>query len=531
MSAEKKLVTLTIDGREVRAEQGTPLIEACKLAGVEIPHFCYHSHLSIPGNCRMCSVEVENARGLPISCSVPCNEGMVVHTDTERVRNHRAAVMEFLLINHPIDCPICDQAGECMLQIYYMQHDLRESRMHVEKVRAGKRIDVGPRVLLDQERCVECTRCIRFCDEVTGTGELRMTNRGDRCVITTFPETPLDNNYSVNTADICPVGALTQTDFRFKARVWFLQPVDTICPGCSRGCNVRVDYGWHPIVRDYDRRAYRLRPRINDAVNKAWMCDFGRDEYHRVNDERVTAAAVEGETTSLRRAVESAKEVLSSRSGEEILVLTSLESTLEEMHMLQRLGSEVLGGATVAAVPDRPEGIEDDLLLKADKHPNRKGAEWLELLRPHADLPVLLSGRTAVLIHRLDPLALDEGGAVARALDRIPVRVVAAANHSGATAGATHLLPVYSWVEKEGHWVNVDGRMQRIRRGRHMVSHEQSDDDLRVLSALSGGDLPGDPRSAFRSLALTLPRLAGLEWTSAGSLGIAPDPETQRAGT
>ncbi len=242
----------------------------------------------------MCCVEIEGQRGLPISCNTTCTDGMKVQTDSDRVKAGRQAVMEFLLVNHPIDCPICDQAGECKLQIYYMEHDLKPSRLEVDKVHYGKRIEVGPRVLLDQERCVECTRCIRFCDEVSKTGELRMLNRGDHNVIATFPGVELDNNYSVCTAEICPVGALTQTDFRFKARVWFLKSVPTVCPGCAKGCNTFVDYYDHVIVSDHNGTAYRLRARDNDDVNEAWMCDFGREEYKPINDGRILETAEQG---------------------------------------------------------------------------------------------------------------------------------------------------------------------------------------------------------------------------------------------
>ena len=258
MTPQTRPCHVTLNGKPVEVPAGKRLIDAAKDAGIEIPHFCYHPHLSIAGNCRMCCVEIEGQRGLPISCNTTCTDGMKVQTDSDRVKAGRQAVMEFLLVNHPIDCPICDQAGECKLQIYYMAHDLKPSRLEVDKVHYGKRIAVGPRVLLDQERCVECTRCIRFCDEVSKTGELRMLNRGDHNVIATFPGVALDNNYSVCTAEICPVGALTQDDFRFKARVWFLKSVPTVCPGCAKGCNAFVDYYDHVIVVGPQR--HRLSP-------------------------------------------------------------------------------------------------------------------------------------------------------------------------------------------------------------------------------------------------------------------------------
>jgi NADH-quinone oxidoreductase subunit G len=523
MSAPPRKVTVTIDGRTVEVEEGLPLIEAAARVGVDIPRFCYHPHLSVAGNCRMCAVEVEKARGLPISCATPCTEGLVARTDTEAVKKHRAAVMEFLLVNHPIDCPICDQAGECWLQIYYMEHDRRDSRLGVEKVHYDKRIPVGPRVVLDQERCVECTRCIRFCDEVTKTGELRMANRGDRNVITTFPGRPLDNPYSVNTADICPVGALTQTDFRFRARVWFLKEAPTICPGCARGCNVTVDYGFHEIVTDHNGQAYRIRPRVNDGVNQAWMCDFGRTEYRRVNDDRLEAALGPRAAASLEEAVAGARTALLGARGR-VVVLGGLEATLEEMMLLRAFAAEVLPEGTAAYLPDRPPGFSDDFLIHADKHPNRRGAEWLGLLRPPEDAAELLAGAAAVLVHRVDLLALDATGAVRSALEAVPVRVAVAANRSATTALATHLLPAVSFLEKDGLWVNAAGRVQRVRRAPKMKPRPGTACDLEILAGLSGGRLPSTAAEVYARYAPSVPALQGLRHEDVGPLGVVPLP-------
>ncbi|HYC78589.1 MAG TPA: 2Fe-2S iron-sulfur cluster-binding protein, partial [Planctomycetota bacterium] len=455
-------VVLEINGESRQFPAGTRLIDACSQIGVDVPHFCYHTHLSVAGNCRMCAVEIEGQRGLPISCNTIVAPGMKVKTESERVKAARQSVMEFLLVNHPIDCPICDQAGECKLQVYYMAHDLKPSRLDVEKVEYAKRVPVGPRVTLDQERCVECTRCIRFCDEVTETHELRMVNRGDRNAIDCFPGTSLDNHYSVNTADICPVGALTQTDFRFKARAWFLKPVKSICPGCAKGCNVVVDYYEHAIVDDHNGKAYRLRPRVNDAVNAAWMCDFGRLEYRPVNDDRLTVAMLRGEPRGYDEVLTSARQELA-RHGRNALIVTSFDASNEEMEALRRLARETLGGATVVAVPVRPDGFSDDFLLRGDKHPNRRGAEALGLARSYGELPTLLEGRTAALFHRVD-FGLDLDGRVAAAFGALETRAVIAANASPAADLATHLLPGASFIEREGTWINEQGRVQRFRR-------------------------------------------------------------------
>ena len=518
-------VTIDLNGEPKSFAPGTRLIDACKEVGVDIPHFCYHPHLSIAGNCRMCAVEIEGQRGLPISCNTFVAEGMKVKTESDRVKAARQSVMEFLLVNHPIDCPICDQAGECKLQMYYMEHDLKPSRLEVDKVHYEKRVPVGSRVVLDQERCVECTRCIRFCDEVPKTGELRMSNRGDRNVITTFPGVPLENNYSVNTADICPVGALTQVDFRFKARVWFLKSNATVCPGCAKGCNVNVDYYNHDIVTDHNGTAYRLRPRQNDAVNKSWMCDFGRDEYRAINDGRLLEARVRGEVRPFDAAAADARSELL-KWGRNVVIVTSFDATVEEMEQLRRLARETLGGATIVAVPVRKDGFHDDLLIRADKHPNRKGADWLGLSTTFDQLPDLLRNRAAVLLHRFD-LGLDTDGRVRAALETTGMRCVIASVESDVTKLATHLLPGASFIEKDGTWVNEDGRIQRVKRAYR--ARKGTKDDLAIVATLSGGRLAAEARSVFDGLGANHKKFLGVHWDDLGPLGALPAPATAGA--
>ena len=231
---------VTIDGVEVEVAAGTNVLEAAKQAGIEVPHYCYHPGLSIAGQCRLCMVDIDRVPRPQISCNMTVADGMVVHTKTERVVETRRSVMEFHLINHPLDCPVCDQAGECWLQIYYMRHGLYDPRMADEKVHKPKALPLGPHVMLDAERCILCSRCVRFCDEITGTGELGIFHRGDHSEIGLFPGATLENKYSGNVIDICPVGALTDRDFRFQVRVWYLDSARSVCTGCARGCNVDV---------------------------------------------------------------------------------------------------------------------------------------------------------------------------------------------------------------------------------------------------------------------------------------------------
>ncbi|MBP2684951.1 MAG: nqo3 1 [Deltaproteobacteria bacterium] len=241
---------LTINGIAVSVPDGETILNAAKRVGIHIPHYCYHTHLSVAGNCRMCQVEVEKFPKLQTACSTVVTEGMVVRTDTEAVRKAVTGVLEFLLIHHPIDCPICDQAGECGLQDYYMQYGLHKSRYALEdKVHKKKVQEAGSGIVLDAERCILCSRCVRFLDEVTGTRELQFFRRGDRSEISFLPGRPIGNDYAGNLADICPVGALTSRDFRFKCRVWFLKKAESICTGCARGCNVEAHFNEDILYR------------------------------------------------------------------------------------------------------------------------------------------------------------------------------------------------------------------------------------------------------------------------------------------
>src|SRR5436309_1981182 len=280
--------TLEIDGQRIEVPDGLTVIQAAERLGIEIPHYCWHPGLSIAGNCRMCLVEIEKNPKLQIACNTRVADGMVVRTTSEKTKAAQRAVLEFLLINHPIDCPVCDQAGECKLQEYYMDYDRQRSRFPLPaKVRKKKAIPIGPLVMLDQERCILCARCTRFLDEVTHTSELAIYERGDHCEIELAPGRVLDNPYSGNVVDICPVGALTSRDFRFRARVWYLERAESVCGACANGCNIEI----------YDRegRIFRFQPRQNLAVNQYWMCDAGRLSYRDLQGEgRLTHPLVRG---------------------------------------------------------------------------------------------------------------------------------------------------------------------------------------------------------------------------------------------
>ena len=281
---------IIVDGVAYEVAEGRTILQALDdlgvlMNGVDVPHYCWHPKLSIDGSCRLCQVEGEGIPKLQIACNTPVTDGMVIHTQSERVQKAREGVMELLLVNHPLDCPICDQAGECKLQDYAFQYGVPHARTREPRRALKKRVDLGPTIVFDQERCILCRRCVRFCREVPGTGELAVFSRGDHSVIETFPGVPLDNDYSMNVADICPVGALTTKDFRFKIRVWFLEDVPGVCTGCSKGCNVHLGVA--------NNRVYRYVPRRNDAVNETWLCDEGRLSYKRIGaDDRIDGHAL-----------------------------------------------------------------------------------------------------------------------------------------------------------------------------------------------------------------------------------------------
>src|SRR5437588_6458807 len=334
--------TLEIDGRKVTVEDGLNVIQAAERLDIEVPHYCYHAELSIAGNCRMCLVEIEKMPKLQIACNTPVAEGMSVLTQSPKVLAIRKAVMEFLLVNHPLDCPICDQAGECWLQDYYMEHDLEPSRFAERKEHDRKREIFGPNVVFDGERCIKCTRCVRFLQEITHTNELAVVNRGDHSTIAAFPDTVLDNPLSANVVDICPVGALTDRDLRFKVRVWYLQKTPSICPGCSTGCNTSVE--------TYQNRIARFKPRVNEAVNSHWLCDEGRYCFHDLTGgERLTTPMIRQEgglvPTTWETALQAA--VTGLRSATPLAGILSGRNTNEEAFLFAKLMKKLSAESTL----------------------------------------------------------------------------------------------------------------------------------------------------------------------------------------
>jgi NADH-quinone oxidoreductase subunit G len=503
------MAKLTIDGKEIEVPDGTRLFEACTEArGEALPHFCYHPDLPIAGVCRLCQVEVEGMPKLTIACNTFVRDGMVVHTKNDRVNKATQQILEMHLINHPVDCPICDQAGECGLQDQYMKYGLYDSKVEMEdKVNKIKAKVIGPHVILDQERCVLCSRCVRFCNDVTGTGEMGIFNRGDRAEIDTAPGVELDNNYSLNTVDICPVGALTSRDFRFQKRVWMLKAAESVCPGCATGCNVRIDHE--------GGRIFRLKPRYNPEVNGRWMCDKGRMTYKAVHSDRRLADPLKGEQAlKWFEAGPQLGEMLA--NGKLGLVIASAHQSLEELFLLKLMA----GGNIVAGPAGADTGDGDDLLLSADRTPNRQGLKLLgiEELDAAALAARISEAEGTILVHGGNPAA-DEAvaGALAGCGDLVYI-----GTHANETAAAAALVaPGAAWAEKQGIFVNKQGRLQQFKQsvGRHGNARE----DWRILAEAAGGeDTPASLPAVRAQLAEHLAFGPDIDLNRLPALGFVP---------
>lgn len=452
-------VKFKLNGQEVEVPSGLNLIQAAEQVGVTIPHYCYHPGLPIDGNCRMCLVEIEGARGPQISCNTFVKDGMVVMTDTPAVEKMRKGVQEFLLLNHPIDCPICDQAGECRLQDYYMEYGQYENRSMVAKVEKNKVVDLGPLVVLDQERCILCSRCVRFCESVTKTGELVIAGRGDHSRIEAFPGMELDNAYSGNVVDLCPVGALTSKDFRFKQRVWFLNTTKSVCTGCANGCAITLDHR--------DGTTFRYKPRYNPSVNDYWMCDAGRLSYKALNENRLYGALVGGAEQTLGTALDEVlakvKAAVDQHGPEAVVVVGSAHATLETNHVVKRFATEVVKTPNVFGVTLTPGWEGDDFLQKPDRTPNRQGVAFVGLNQDEAALKaLLLSGKVRVLIAVDNDLWADGGSEWQTLLTPVPTVVFMTRQRTEWAERAAIALPVSSHVEQFGSFVQVKGVLQKL---------------------------------------------------------------------
>ncbi|OGQ80581.1 MAG: hypothetical protein A3F90_02020 [Deltaproteobacteria bacterium RIFCSPLOWO2_12_FULL_60_19] len=525
-------VKLTIDGREVAATKGQTVIQAAAEAGISIPHYCYHPKLAIAGNCRMCLVEIEKMPKLQIACNTQVAEGMAVKTQSAKVVEARRAVMEFLLINHPLDCPICDQAGECRLQDYYMEHDLKGSRFEERKERDRKREIFGPHVVFDGERCVKCTRCVRFVQEVTRTEELTVVNRGDQSTIALFPGKILDNPLSANVVDICPVGALTDRDFRFKVRVWYLKKTASVCPGCSTGCNVSVE--------SYQNRIVRFKPRVNEAVNSHWICDEGRYCFHSLTDgERLSAPLIRQEGGLVPTDWETALHVALSglRAAAPLAGIVSGRNTNEEAFLFARLMKRLSSEAALEVFyRERALTETEKILMSPDRSPNFRGARDMGAGTDgnHNSLAArLLEGkfRGAYLVGE-DLAALEGDGGIEqrRALEKLAFLVVQDSRLT-ATAKLAHVvLPATHFGEKEGTYTNRRGRVQKLNAAVVPPAGALQDWQIfaRLLSKMGDGRSFAGPAQIFQAISEEIPAYRGLTYERVGDQGVLLAGETKR---
>ena len=563
MPDQAKTVTLIIDGKSVTVPEGTTVLQACEQAQSPVPFYCYHPGLSIAGNCRICLVEIEKMPRMQIACNTPAAEGMVVHTANDKVLKGRQDVLEFLLVNHPLDCPVCDQAGECWLQDYYMEYGLYDPKFDEAKVKKTKKATpVGPNVMLDMERCILCSRCVRFSDEITKTGEFGIFNRGDHSELGIFPGKEVDHNYSGCVVDICPVGALTDRDFRFKCRVWYLGAAKSVCPGCSMGCNIEVHYNRErpdrPHVAGGDR-VMRLKPRYNPDVNQWWMCDEGRYAYKRIDHGRIAQVELRGvdgdrggtvlaAERSERSESRSWDEEVPRRNGDaahqptwdealdvlaqrfqtlrdakqldKIGVILSTYLTNEDLYVAKRLFN-ALGIRHVAVQAPKP-GKGDELLLKPDKSPNTRGAQALGLSLEGAllferaarkELSVLwLFGHDAAALY---------GQAAEQAAANLELFVFQGSNANMSSKLAHVVLPSAVYAEKDGTFTNIQGRVQRIFQAFDPMGEAKPDWQILLeLGRRLGATLDfADANAVFADLAANEPAFNGLSYEILGDQG------------
>ena len=510
--AEAPMVTLTIEGRTVSVAAGTSILEAAKTAGVLVPHYCYHPGLPVAGVCRMCLVEVEKAPKLAPACASAVAEGQVVHVHSDKALEARKGVLEFLLINHPLDCPICDQAGECELQDYTYREGRAEGRL-MEPKRFNPMEDFGGDVLYVTNRCILCTRCVRFMDDVAGEPVLNVSERGDRAVIGKFEGADLTHPWAGNVIDLCPVGALVSKDFLNKARAWELDRTPSICPNCTQGCNT--------IVETRDNFVVRTRARPNDEVNKYYMCDYGRLNYRWMNERNRLEAPLVRHADRLvgvdwATALEQAAKLL---SGKRALVLASPMLSNESLWMLSKLVRKT-GGAGLFAVETGPEaplvGVPD-LALRAERAANVRGAEMFGFERSNSPLNEAHSGDVVIIAH-VGGTPLEIAASV---LAKVSATIFIGTTLPDGVRGAAVVLPVTNVTEEEGTFTNVHGRVQRYLQARAAPGMARPawwalGDLLEAMGEGTGYFLASDVFSAF---AAERPEFAGMSFESLGLKG------------
>jgi len=545
-------IKVKVDGKEIAVPKTTPdpltgkpipttMIQACALVNVDVPHYCYHPKLQVAGNCRMCLVEfgtpamgpdrkpVMNPDGTPkiaksprpaIACATPISPGMEIYTTTPGVKQMREGVLEFLLINHPLDCPICDQAGECKLQEYSVDYGQATSRFVEEKVHKPKHVDLGPRIVLDDERCILCTRCVRFSKDIAHDDALGIVNRGSYNTISSYLGKAFDNNYTLNTVDICPVGALTSKDFRFKMRVWFLKETKSVCTSCSTGCNI--------VISSREEKVYRYEPRENDAVNSCWMCDSGRLNYKWIGrDDRLTKVAVLGkgapgsELNSWRFALKEISEILNQAQPGTAAIVASARQTNEELFLLAKLAKKL--NAVTDSVPRMGEA--DKLLVSADKNPNSNGAKLTGIAPAQmgSNLPKIAEGIRNGSIKTLIVFGEDvtKHGIGADLLGQLELLIVSDILPNKTTELAHYLLPGCAHAEKRGTFTNGKGRVQKFFKAVEPRGDARPEWEFlhELVFNVTGQNGFASIEGLFNQMAQEIPAFNGLTWAGLGDTG------------
>ncbi|MFC1572265.1 2Fe-2S iron-sulfur cluster-binding protein [Candidatus Eisenbacteria bacterium] len=536
MSSE--MIRLSIDGRPIEVPAETTILQAAEKLGIFIPRYCYHPGLDIVGSCRMCQVEIKGNPKPAISCHVRVQPDQEVFTDSPLVRRSRRAVLEFLLLNHPIDCPICDASGECDLQDFYMTDGRHKSRLRLPKLNRKKATRLGPTIVLDQERCILCSRCVRFLRDITRTHELGFFGRGSTSYVDVVDGGSIEGNpYAGNIVDICPVGALTDESFRFKCRAWYLSEAPSICPHCATGCNTSVQFNTELCWKNDGKRIMRIMPRFNPQVNDYWMCDIGRHNHDWAEEQtrikrplRLSSGAAEEITweEALSFAIPNLTGLPDREGGKPIAALPSLWMTNESAYLFRRLFLEGLGACATSLPMGESESGDDGLLLHDDRNPNRLGLKVIGCTDHAGDSPrdeilrQASEGKFAALVFvqdrvdRLPPVELIEAATRGAAFV-----MVLASNTSPFTERAKLVLPISPWTEDDGTWVNWRGLVQRLTPALPPVGYSRNTAQvLAMLGTRLGVELgDGKPEETFARLAQAVPEFEGLSYDTLGEFG------------
>ncbi|MBU4024071.1 (2Fe-2S)-binding protein [bacterium] len=436
----REMIDIIVDSKTYKAQNGSLLIDLLMREKIKVPYFCYHESLGADGNCRMCMVEIEGQKRPQIACDTLIKPNMQVRSNSENICKVRTDILELELINHPVDCPTCDQAGECSLQDFYMDYGLHNTKITIqEKVKHAKHVDLGSNVMLDQERCVLCARCTRFTDKITHTHELGIIGRGDEAKVSTMPGRKLDNPYAMNVVDLCPVGALTSKDFRFHQRVWFLQTSNSVCHGCAKGCNIYID---HNKMKYQDDVIYRFRPRRNDAVNGFFICDEGRLSYKDLQENRQESILLYEEETQENKALQELKNLIENYK-EKITLIVDANLFTDEIEALVAFAKSISATLYSPLEIYKDENFKDDMLKSANRAANYKTIENLNI---NTTLPT----KNALVINFNHPLDFEADVQI---------------NFTTHKRGKNRLtFPIAAFSENAGHLTNEDSIMQECQK-------------------------------------------------------------------